>query len=87
MKNRPDFLPSLQSWKDAIHGILSQEAKTHALFPQLSHCGYRELTKTLHVEIFPTIFGQPAAAVFYYGARDPLTNNGIAITVPLQSRE
>ncbi len=87
MKNRPDFLPSLQSWKDAIHGILSQEAKTHALFPQLSHCGYRELTKTLHVEIFPTIFGQPAAGVFYYGARDPLTNNGIAITVPLQSRE
>lgn len=74
-KNRPDFAFSPEAWKDRIRGILQKEAETHALFPMLAGCNYRELTKQLHVEVFLSIFDRPAAALFCYEERDPLTNN------------
>lgn len=76
MKNRPSFAAKQEQYKDEICDILQNEAKTHALFPELAGCNYRELTKRLHVEVFSRIFKQPAAAVFCYENRNPLTNNG-----------
>lgn len=75
MKNRPSFAPSLEPWKDEIHNILYHESKTHEMFPKLCGYNYRELTKTLHVEIFEMIFEQPTAVIFCYEQRDPLTYN------------
>lgn len=75
MKNRPSFAPSLDGKKDIIHDILQKEAKTHMMFPELTGYGYRELTKALHVEVFSYIFDEPAAVVFCYKRRNPLTDN------------
>lgn len=75
VKNRPAFCISLDRWKDQIHDILHEESQTHELFPMLAHCGYRELTKILHVEMFEYIFNQPTAMIFYYEKRSPLTKN------------
>lgn len=83
MKNRPSFAPSIECWKQDIHDILHQEAQTHALFPQLAGCNYRELSKTLHAEVFLTLFGQPAIMLFYYGTRDPLTHNCTTLCIKL----
>ena len=77
MKNRPDFLFSLESWKNEIHDLLFEESKTHNMFPELSNHNYRELTKLLHVEIFQYIYDKPSAVIFWYGKRDPLTHNCI----------
>ena len=79
MKNRPAFAFSLESSKNTIHDILHNEAETHVLFPELSNCNYRTLTKILHVEIFEVIFEKPAAVIFSYEKRDPLTNNGKSV--------
>ena len=75
VKNRPAFCASPAQWKDRIHDILHEEAKTHELFPMLAHCSYRELTKILHVEVVEHIFQQPLALIFCYEKRSPLTNN------------
>lgn len=75
IKNRPNFCPSLEKWKNQIHDILYEESQTHALFPSLSGCSYRELTKALHVEVFEYIFDKPTALLFCYEKRDALTNN------------
>ncbi len=75
VKNRPSFAASLEKWKDIIHDILHREAETHELFPELADSGYRELTKTLHVEVFSSVFDMPCAVLFSYENRDPLTNN------------
>lgn len=75
MKNRPAFLLPSDQWKDNVHDLLHNEAITHRLFPELSDYNYRELTKLLHVEIFNHIFEHPAAILFHYEKRDPLTNN------------
>lgn len=75
MKNRPSFAPSLERWKDDIHNILYRESETHEMFPKLSGCNYRELTRALHVEVFGLIFEEPTAVVFCYEQRDPLTHN------------
>lgn len=80
MKNRPAFCLPIDQWKDEIHKILHQESESHTLFPaasfpNLAICSYRELTKTLHAEVFRVLFGQPVIVLFYYGRRDPLTNN------------
>ncbi len=83
MKNRPPFAPALDPWKNAIHDIVHRESLEHTLFPELAGCNYRELTKTLHVEVFTAIFDEPVAVLFGYERRDPLTNNGIAAKVPL----
>ena len=83
MKNRPSFVPSLECWKDEIHDILHRESETHAFFPELSNCGYRELTKFLHVEIFEYIYEKPAAVIFFYGKRDPLTHNCVTVKLPI----
>lgn len=85
MKNRPSFIPSLEKRKNDIHDILYSESETHRLFPKLADCNYRELTKILHVEIFEAIFDQPVAVVFYYEMRNPLTNNCVAIRMPLNN--
>lgn len=85
MKNRPPFAPSLEPRKNTIHDILHRESLEHALFPELAGCNYRELTKTLHVEIFTSIFDKPAAVLFGYERRDPLTNNGTAVKVSLEA--
>ena len=77
MKNRPAFCTSLERWKNDIHDILHEEAETHALFPFLQNCNYRELTKMLHVEVFEYIFDKPTALIFCYEKRNPLTNNCI----------
>ncbi len=77
MKNRPAFLLSSDRWRSKIHDLLHRESETHTLFPELSGCNYRELTKLLHVEIFHYIFDSPAAVIFHYETRDPLTNNGL----------
>lgn len=76
IKNRPSFAHSLEHWKQEIDGLLKEEAKTHAFYPELKHCSYRELTKALHIEVFETIFDHPTALLFGYTRRDPLTNNG-----------
>lgn len=83
MKNRPSFAPSKEPWKDAIHNILHRESIEHTLFPELADCNYRELTKALHMEVFTAIFDGPAAVLFGYNRRDPLTNNGITAKVSL----
>ncbi|MDE5588509.1 MAG: DUF4080 domain-containing protein [Acetatifactor sp.] len=83
MKNRPSFAPAPELWKNAIHDILHRESLGHALFPELAACNYRELTKALHVEVFTAIFNEPAAVLFGYERRDPLTNNGTAVKVSL----
>ena len=80
MKNRPAFCRPAGQWKDEIHKILHQESESHTLFPaasfpDLARCSYRELTKTLHAEVFHVLFGRPAIVLFYYGRRDPLTHN------------
>lgn len=75
MKNRPSFAHPDSQWKDTVRDILYEESKSHSCFPELAHCNYRELTKTLHVEVFAHIFPQPAAVLFYYGRRNPLTKN------------
>ncbi len=75
MKNRPHFCFSLDRWKNVIHDILHKEAETHALFPELSGCNYRTLTKVLHTEVFETIFQQPSIVLFCYEKRDPLNKN------------
>lgn len=83
MKNRPSFSPSLEKRKNDIYNILYSESKTHILFPELSGCSYRELTKVLHVEIFEFIFDKSIAVIFYYDKRDPLKNNCIVEKVPM----
>ena len=75
MKNRPSFCPSLDQWKDKIRDILYEESKTHELFPILSDCNYRELTKALHIEVFEYIFDRPTAIIFCYEKRNPLSKN------------
>lgn len=84
MKNRPEFALSMEKWKNTIHDILHRESETHELFPELSDYNYRELTKTLHVEIFEWIFDTPAALIFYYEKRNPLTNNCINAIIPMK---
>lgn len=83
MKNRPSFAPPDGRWKGSIRDLLQREADTHALFPQLSGCSYRELSKQLHAEVFTCIFRQPVAVLFCYQRRDPLTNNCLTAIVPL----
>ena len=74
MKNRPAFCPSIGKWKDKIRDILYEESQTHELFPILSDCNYRELTKMLHVEVCEHSLGSsPVAMVFCYKKRDTLT--------------
>lgn len=85
MKNRPGFAASLEKWKETIHDLLHQEAQTHFLFPGLTDCNYRELTKTLHVEIFELLYDTPCAALFCYEERDPLTNNCRLVKIPLHT--
>ena len=76
VKSRPAFCSSLDKWKDQIRDILYEESQTHALFPMLSDCSYRELTKMLHVEVFEYKLGpSPVAMIFCYEKRDPLTKN------------
>ncbi len=82
-KNRPSFAPPNERWKDSIRDLLQKEADTHTLFPELSGCSYRELTKLLHAEVFTCMFRQPAVILFCYQRRDPLTNNCQTVTVPL----
>lgn len=81
VKNRPSFACSLEHRKQEIRDLLLKESQTHAYFPQFHTCSYRELTKLLHVEVFETLFSQPAAVLFSYDRRDPLTNNGTAVRV------
>lgn len=83
MKNRPGFAAPNGRWKQAVSEILHAEANTHALFPEYSGLSYRELTKALHVEVFETLYEKPAAVIFSYHKRDPLTNNGMAVRVSL----
>lgn len=75
IKNRPAFCSTLEYRKNNIRDILHEESETHALFPSLQNCSYRELTKILHVEMFEYIFNQPTAMIFYYEKRSPLTKN------------
>lgn len=86
MKNRPPFVGSLERWKDRIHDILHEESRLHTLFPELSGCNYRELTKVLHVEVFEHIFGETQAVLFCYERRDALTNNCMVAKVPIVSK-
>lgn len=83
MKNRPSFIPTLENRKNDIHDVIYNESEAHKLFPELADCNYRELTKILHVEIFEAIFDKPAAVLFYYDKRDPLTNNCVVVKIPL----
>lgn len=85
MKNRPSFVASLDFWKNDIHDILHKESEVHEIFPELSECNYRELTKILHVEVFEFLFDQPTAVIFNYGKRDPLTYNCMVETIILNS--
>ena len=82
VKSRPAFCSSLDKWKDKIRDILYDESQTHALFPMLSHCNYRELTKMLHVEV-RELGPQPVAMIFCYEKRDPLTKNCMWLYVPI----
>lgn len=82
MKNRPGFALSQEKWKDTIHDILHKESETHMLFPELADYNYRELTKILHVEVFEFIFDTPAAVLFCYNRRNPLTNNCDIVKIP-----
>ncbi|MCM1185434.1 MAG: DUF4080 domain-containing protein [Lachnoclostridium sp.] len=83
MKSRPSFADSGERWKDGIHDILHKESETHELFPELSNCNYRELTKNLHVEVFEHIFEKRQAVLFCYERRDALTNNCMVCAVPI----
>lgn len=83
MKNRPSFSLSLEKWKDDIYSILYGESQDHLLFPELSGCNYRELTKALHVEVFEYIFEHPTVILFSYDRRDPLNNNCMPIQMKL----
>ena len=85
VKSRPAFCSSLEKWKDKIRDILYEESQTHALFPMLSDCNYRELTKMLHVEVFEYKFLSPDAMIFYYEKRDPLTKNCMWRYVPIKN--
>lgn len=85
MKNRPSFALPAGRWRDSIRDILQKESETHALFPELSGCSYRELTKQLHAEIFIHICREPAVILFCYQHRDPLTNNCSTATIPLSN--
>ena len=87
MKNRPPFAPSPEPWKNAIHDILHRESLDHTLFPELTGCNYRELTKALHVEVFTAIFNEPVAVLFGYERRDPLTNNVTAAMISLKTMQ
>lgn len=75
VKNRPSFALPAESAKSAVHDILHKESETHEIFPELIACNYRELTKTLHVEVFEHIFEKPSAVLFCYQRRDPVTGN------------
>lgn len=75
MKARPSFAAPFAEWKEEADGLLRKEAASHALFGELSDMGYRELAKSLHVEIFAHIFDERTAVFFDYGRRDALTNN------------
>ena len=77
VKSRPAFCLSVDKWKDQIRDILYEESQTHALFPMLSNCNYRELIKMLHVEVFEYKLGSlsPVAMILCYEKRDPLTKN------------
>ena len=86
MKNRPGFAFSQEKWKDTIHDILHKESETHMLFPELADYNYRELTKILHVEVFEFIFDTPAAVLFCYNRRNPLTNNCDIVKIPEKKR-
>lgn len=83
MKNRPGFAPSLDKWKNTIHDILQEEARTHAWFPKLAACNYRALVKALHAEVFETIFEKPSVVLFCYETRSPLTHNCMTRIIPL----
>lgn len=83
VKNRPSFAVPNGQWKMAVQNLLRMEADTHALFARYKGLSYRDLTKALHVEVFETLFEKPAAVLFSYQDRDPLTNNGNAVQVPL----
>lgn len=84
VKNRPSFASSPESRKDEIRKLLQEEAGTHALFPDLADCNYRDLTKTLHAEVFEVIFEKPSILLFDYTRRDPLTHNSTVIRLPLK---
>lgn len=81
MKNRPGFAAVLDRWKENIYNILYREAETHTLFPELTSCNYRELTKILHVEVFNHIFDTPCIMLFCYERRNPLTNNCTTLNI------
>lgn len=85
VKNRPCFAGSLECRKDEIRKLLQEEAGTHALFPNLKDCNYRDLTKILHIEVFEIIFDKPAMLLFDYTRRDPLTHNGTVLQIPLKN--
>ncbi len=87
VKNRPAFACPLTPWKDTIRNVLQEESRTHTLFPALSGCSYRELTKLLHAEVFSFIFEQPCIVLFCYENRDPLTHNGRTKILPLTCLE
>ncbi len=84
MKSRPAFACDIKDRKNIIDEILYTESKTHQLFPQLADCNYRELTKQLHGELFNYIFETPSVVLFYYGKRDPLTNNCVTELFPIK---
>lgn len=84
MKNRPAFAASLEQWKDTIHDILHREAEKHMLFPELKDCNYRELTKSLHVEILQFVSDTPCAVLFCYERRNPLTKNCLPVIVEIK---
>ena len=75
VKHRPSFACRPDRHKAVTSEILSVESQTHALFPELTGCSYRELTKRLHGELFEHIFETPVVVLFSYEKRDPLTNN------------
>lgn len=75
VKNRPSFALPAERAKSAVHDILHKESETHEIFPELSACNYRELTKILHVEVFEYIFEKPSAVLFCYHRRDPVTGS------------
>lgn len=81
VKNRPCFLNSMDLWKEDIQDLLHRESEAHELFPALIHCNYRELMKILHVERYQFIHDKPVYAIFWYGERDPLTNNCFCLTI------
>ena len=84
VKSRPIFCPSLEKWKNKIRDILYEESQNHTLFPMLSDCNYRELTKMLHVEVCEYSLGSsPVAMIFCYEKRDPLTKNCVWRYVPI----